>query len=151
MEAYTEFAQHWDELYQGIVNRDWLDVVLPASAMLVDPMEEFLYVRHAALNDDDYIAKFDEHYGIDLLHVWMNFYHWEGASFGQPTYGELREFSQTWERMVHASIIENENRNAAVAISRMNHTPVTQEIDECLEMVGMDNKVRGFLAKCTDG
>ena len=92
MEVYTQFTQHWEHLYDGIINPDWLDVVLPASAMLVDPLDEFIFVRHAELNDTDYIAKFDEHYGIDLLHVWMNFYHWEGASFGQPTCRELREY-----------------------------------------------------------
>ena len=145
MEVYTHFAKKWQKSYQGKMDPDWLDAVLPASVMLVDPFGEYVYVKHGYLNDEDFFAKFTEIYGVDLLNVWINYYHWEHDCYGQPTFGQLRDFAKKYERMVHDSIIENDNRNAAIAISRMNHTPVTTEIDECLEMVGMQNKVRGFL------
>ena len=146
MEVYTHFTKKWAKSYTGLMDPNWLDAVLPASCMSVDPLSEMVYVEYAHLVDEDYFAKFLEVYGVDLLHVWSKYYHWDHSCYGQPLTGQLREFGMKYERMVRDSIMENDNRAAALAISKMNHTPVTQEIDECLEMVGMENKVRGILA-----
>ena len=145
MDIFTHFVKKWEKSYVGKMEEAWLDTVLPASVMLVDPLGEYLYVKYGHLNDEDFFAKFTSIYGVDLLHIWAAYYHWATASHGQPTFGELRDFAEKYERMVHDSIIEMEHRDAAIAISKMNHTPITTEIDECLEMVGMQNKVRGFL------
>ena len=145
MEVLTHFKAKWAKSYVGLMDDAWLDVVLPASAMLIDSTDEFLYVRLAHVEDVQFFEKFNSYYGVDLINVWAGYYHWSDSSYGQPTLAELREFAQKYERMVHDSIAEVERRDAAIAISKMSHTPMTQEIDECLEMVGMSNKVRGIL------
>ena len=124
----------------------WLDQVLPASVLLGGVDMPMVYVNYVRLDDDDFFRKFEEIYGVNIMHIWTQFYHWKDAgSYGQPTKGELRDFAQKYEGYIREAKHQANERDAAVEISHMNHTPITTEIDDCLEMVGLETKVRLLL------
>ena len=143
MDVFTHFVKKWSKLYDGIMDPLWLDQVLPASVFVNGGDGKLVYVHYVRLEDDDFFRKFEEVYGVDILHIWTQFYHWKDeGSYGQPSKGELRDFAQKYECYVREAICQANDRDAQVEISRMNHTPVTTEIDDCLEMVGLETKVR---------
>ena len=88
MDVFTHFVKKWNKLYEGILDPLWLDQVLPALVLLGGIDMPLVYVNYVRLEDDDFFKKFEEIYGVNIMHIWTQFYHWKDAgSYGQPTKG----------------------------------------------------------------
>ena len=113
MDVFTHFVKKWKKLYEGIMDPLWSEQVLPASVLLGGVDMPLVYVHYVRLEDDDFFRKFEEIYGVDIMNIWTQFYHWKDAgSYRQPTKGELRDFTQKYETYVLEAKYQANNRRS---------------------------------------
>ena len=138
MSDMGDFQGEWDEIYTGGMDGHWFNEICPPCALVRPYDAPLFFVKHVRLPDEEFFEMFEAVFGCNLLHLWTTMYHWDDeGGYSQPSFGELRDFAEKWERMRNAEACCQLNKEMDKDINGLNVTPITKDINEVLEMCGI--------------